>query len=182
MVVAGRVTEAGDVAIMMVEAESTPKTLALLANIEESGAVAPTEETVAQGLEAAKPFIKVLCEAQQQVASQAAKPTQEFPIFLDYTEDAYEDVASEFTHEPAKELTLARPGQGAGQGAAGRPVRGQGQGDQRRVPVADQEAGPGADHPRRRPHRRPWPGRHPPAVGRDARDAPGARLGPVPAR
>jgi polyribonucleotide nucleotidyltransferase len=107
MVVAGRVTESGDVAIMMVEAESTPKTLSLLANIEETGAVAPTEETVAQGLEAAKPFIKVLCEAQQQVASHAAKPTQEFPIFLDYSEDVYEAIASEFSDELAKVLTIA---------------------------------------------------------------------------
>ena len=106
MVVAGRVTESGDVAIMMVEAESTPKTLSLLAT-EGSGAIAPTEEIVAQGLDAAKPFIKVLCETQQQVASQAAKPTQEFPIFLDYTEDVYEAVASEFSDELAKVLTIA---------------------------------------------------------------------------
>ena len=59
MVVAGRVLEDGDVAIMMVEAESTPRTLVLLADAD-SGAVGPTEETVAQGLEAAKPFIKAL--------------------------------------------------------------------------------------------------------------------------
>src|SRR6201996_8955426 len=62
MVVAGRVLEDGDVAIMMVEAESTPQTLRLLADAG-SGAVAPTEESVAQGLEAAKPFIAALCEA-----------------------------------------------------------------------------------------------------------------------
>ena len=68
MVVAGRVLEDGDVAIMMVEAESTPRTLVLLADAD-SGAVGPTEETVAQGLEAAKPFIKALCEAQQQIAA-----------------------------------------------------------------------------------------------------------------
>ncbi|HEV2372932.1 MAG TPA: polyribonucleotide nucleotidyltransferase, partial [Streptosporangiaceae bacterium] len=68
MVVAGRVLEDGDVAIMMVEAESTPETLKLLAD-EASGAVAPTEDTVAEGLEAAKPFIKILCEAQQQLAA-----------------------------------------------------------------------------------------------------------------
>ncbi|HJY70266.1 MAG TPA: polyribonucleotide nucleotidyltransferase, partial [Streptosporangiaceae bacterium] len=49
MVVAGRVAGDGDVAIMMVEAESTPRTLALLAD-PGSGAVRPTEETVAQGL------------------------------------------------------------------------------------------------------------------------------------
>jgi polyribonucleotide nucleotidyltransferase len=68
MVVAGRVTESGDVAIMMVEAESTRDTLKLVAD----GAVAPTEEAVAQGLEAAKPFIKQLCEAQAELAKQAA--------------------------------------------------------------------------------------------------------------
>ncbi|MGK4277414.1 hypothetical protein, partial [Escherichia coli] len=67
MVVAGRVLDDGDVAIMMVEAESTSRTLALLGD-PGSGAVGPTEETVAEGLEAAKPFIKALCEAQQRVA------------------------------------------------------------------------------------------------------------------
>ena len=106
MVVAGRVTDSGDVAIMMVEAESTPKTLGLLAT-EGSGAVAPTEEVVAQGLDAAKPFIKILCETQQQIAVQAAKETREFPIFLDYTEDIYEALASEFSDELAKVLTIA---------------------------------------------------------------------------
>src|SRR5450432_2759702 len=74
MVVAGRVREDGDVAIMMVEAESTPSTLRLIAD-PNSGAVAPTEDVVAQGLEAAKPFIKALCEAQQAIAAHAAKPT-----------------------------------------------------------------------------------------------------------
>jgi polyribonucleotide nucleotidyltransferase len=107
MVIAGRVTESGDVAIMMVEAESTPKTLGLLANAEETGAVAPTEEVVAQGIDAAKPFIKILCDAQQQVASHAAKETRQFPLFLDYTEDIYEALASEFSGELAKVLTIA---------------------------------------------------------------------------
>ncbi len=106
MVVAGRVTDSGDVAIMMVEAESTPRTLGLLAT-EGSGAVAPTEEIVAQGLDAAKPFIKILCETQQQIASRAAKETREFPIFLDYTEDIHEALASEFSDELAKVLTIA---------------------------------------------------------------------------
>ena len=85
MVVAGRVTETGDVAIMMVEAESTEQTWDLV----RSGAQAPTEEIVAGGLEAAKPFIKQLCEAQAELAKQAAKPVQEFPIVLDYEDDVY---------------------------------------------------------------------------------------------
>src|SRR5437016_5936461 len=82
MVVAGRVLGDGDVAIMMVEAESTPRTLRLLAD-QSSGAVAPTEQTVGEGLEAAKPFIKVLCEAQLRVAAEAAKETAEYPVFAD---------------------------------------------------------------------------------------------------
>lgn len=85
MVVAGRVTETGDVAIMMVEAEATEETIALV----QGGAQAPTEEVVAGGLDAAKPFIKQLCEAQSQLAAEAAKPVQDFPVFLDYEDDVY---------------------------------------------------------------------------------------------
>ena len=106
MVVAGRVLEDGDVAIMMVEAESTPSTLRLLAD-PASGAVGPTEDIVAQGLEAAKPFIKVLCEAQLQIAAKAAKDVAEFPIFADYGQDLYEALAAEASAELAAALTIA---------------------------------------------------------------------------
>jgi polyribonucleotide nucleotidyltransferase len=113
MVVAGRVLSAseggdGDVAIMMVEAESTPETLKLLAD-EASGAVAPTEETVAEGLEAAKPFIRVLCEAQRRLAAEvgADAPAAEYPVFIDYAEDVYEAVAREVTDELSRALTIA---------------------------------------------------------------------------
>ena len=106
MVVAGRVLADGDVAIMMVEAESTPGTLGLLAD-PDSGAVAPTEDTIPQGLEAAKPFIKLLCEAQQQVADHAAKETAEFPVFLDYQPDVYDAVAQAVSDELATAFTIA---------------------------------------------------------------------------
>ncbi|HEX9538547.1 MAG TPA: polyribonucleotide nucleotidyltransferase [Streptosporangiaceae bacterium] len=106
MVVAGRVLPDGDVAIMMVEAESTPGTLGLLAD-SGSGAVAPTEDTIPDGLEAAKPFIKLLCEAQQQVAAQAAKETAEFPVFLDYQQDVYDALAEAVSDELAAALTIA---------------------------------------------------------------------------
>ncbi|HWV26030.1 MAG TPA: polyribonucleotide nucleotidyltransferase [Aeromicrobium sp.] len=87
MVVAGRVA-GDDVAIMMVEAESTESTWDLV----RGGAQAPTEEVVAGGLEAAKSVIKQLCEAQAELARTAAKPVQEFPIFLDYEDDVYEAI------------------------------------------------------------------------------------------
>src|SRR5690349_6293823 len=106
MVVAGRVLEDGDVAIMMVEAESTPRTLVLLADAG-SDAVGPTEETVAQGLDAAKSFIKTLCEAQQRIADQAAKETAEFPVFADYQADVYDAVSAEVSEELARALAIA---------------------------------------------------------------------------
>jgi polyribonucleotide nucleotidyltransferase len=106
MVVAGRVLDDGDVAIMMVEAESTPSTLRLLKQ-QDSGAVSPTEETVAQGLDAAKPFIKLLCEAQQQVAAAAAKEVADYPIFVDYQQDVHDAVSAEVSDELARALTIA---------------------------------------------------------------------------
>src|SRR5690242_16210059 len=91
MVVAGRTLEKGDVAIMMVEAEATENTIELIAG----GATKPTEEVVAEGLEAAKPFIAELCRAQAELAKTAAKPTAEFPVFLDYQDDVLEAVTAE---------------------------------------------------------------------------------------
>jgi polyribonucleotide nucleotidyltransferase len=101
------------VAIMMVEAESTPETLKLLKDAETTGAVTPDEETVAEGLEAAKPFIAALCEAQRILAAEAVEAgissagTAEFPIFADYSEDVYQAVAAEVSDELAKALTIA---------------------------------------------------------------------------
>jgi len=111
MVVAGRVVSvpAGtgghheDVAIMMVEAEATTSTIELVAG----GAQAPTEEVVAAGLEAAKPFIRTLCVAQQQLADAAAKPTGEFPTYPAYQPDAFEAVAAAASDELAQALTIA---------------------------------------------------------------------------
>ncbi|MFE2997698.1 polyribonucleotide nucleotidyltransferase [Nocardia sp. NPDC059246] len=102
MVVAGRVVD-GDVAIMMVEAEATDNVLALIAD----GASAPTETVVAEGLEAAKPFIARLCKAQSDLAALAAKPTEEFPIFLPYQPDAYEAVEGTAKRELNEALSIA---------------------------------------------------------------------------
>jgi len=102
MVVAGRISD-NDVAIMMVEAEATVKTIGLI----KDGATVPTEEIVGQGLEAAKPFIKILCEAQLALAKKAAKPTGEFPVFLEYQDDIYAVVEKAAKDDLAKALTIA---------------------------------------------------------------------------
>ncbi len=102
MVVAGRVV-GDDVAIMMVEAEATEESWTLI----QGGAVKPTEEVVAQGLEAAKPFLHQLCEAQAAVAAKAAKETREFPRFLDYAQDAYDAVEAEVAQELTAAIAIA---------------------------------------------------------------------------
>ena len=101
MVVAGRVL-GDDVAIMMVEAEATDNVIELVGG----GAQAPTEAVVAEGLEAAKPFIRVLCEAQQALADKAAKPTGEYPVFPDYGDDVYYAVSSVATDALSEALTI----------------------------------------------------------------------------
>ena len=92
IVVAGRIVThedgSDDVAIMMVEAGGGENEWDLI----QAGAVAPTEDVVADGLEAAKPFIRALCEAQMKIAETASKPTGVFPLFLDYTDEEFAEV------------------------------------------------------------------------------------------
>lgn len=102
MVVAGRKT-GDDVAIMMVEAEATEKVIELIAD----GAGAPTESVVAEGLEAAKPFISALCTAQEELHAAAGKATVEYPLFPDYQADVYEQVAAVATEALSQALTIA---------------------------------------------------------------------------
>ncbi len=94
LTVAGRVVtdEAGneDVAIMMVEAEATEHSWDLI----QGGATKPDEAVVAQGLEAAKPFLKVLVEAQAKMAAQSAKEIQDYPVFPPYAPEVYAAVES----------------------------------------------------------------------------------------
>ncbi len=92
MVVAGRLTtrkrgrrNEEDVAIMMVEAGAGDQVIQRMAE----GAPTPSEDLVAQGLESAKPFIAKLCKAQVGLAERAAREPQEFPRFLDYSDEIY---------------------------------------------------------------------------------------------
>ncbi|AMO90129.1 polyribonucleotide nucleotidyltransferase [Corynebacterium simulans] len=105
MVVAGRIVKKGrkeDVAIMMVEAGAG---INVAERIKE-GAPAPQESTVAAGLEAAKPFIKTLCEAQAGLAERTAKETQEFPLFPPYTDDVFAAVEKAASKKLEKLMTI----------------------------------------------------------------------------
>jgi polyribonucleotide nucleotidyltransferase len=106
MVVAGRVVgdgDSSDVAIMMVEAEATEATIELVAG----GAPAPTEEVVAAGLEAAKPFIRLLCDAQRELADLAGKAGLEFPTFPAYQPEVVDAVRELVADELAQVLAVA---------------------------------------------------------------------------
>jgi polyribonucleotide nucleotidyltransferase len=103
LVVAGRMVAkddgSDDVAIMMVEAGASDTAWDLI----QDGATKPTEEVVAAGLEAAKPFIRTLCAAQDELAAQAAKPVREFPLFPDYTPEVFARV-SELAHDKLADI------------------------------------------------------------------------------
>ncbi|MDT7711635.1 MAG: polyribonucleotide nucleotidyltransferase, partial [Pseudonocardiales bacterium] len=106
MVVAGRVVGDGatsDVAIMMVEAEATEATIALVAD----GAQPPTEDVVATGLEAAKPFIRALCDAQRDLANAAGRAELDFPTFPAYQSDVLDAVRETVAEELAEVLAVA---------------------------------------------------------------------------
>ena len=83
MVVAGRLLADGDVAIMMVEAEATKEAVEIIA----AGGRMPTEDVVAEGLEAAKPAIAAVCKAQLELKAKSPKEPLDFPVFLDYEDD-----------------------------------------------------------------------------------------------
>src|SRR5438270_5943432 len=93
IVVAGRVLDNGDVAIMMVEAGGTEASWELY----EAGAPKVTEETIAQGLEESKRWIKASIDLQLQLREAYEKargpiePIEYMPA-LDYTPEVYEAV------------------------------------------------------------------------------------------
>ncbi len=107
LTVAGRiVTKADgteDVAIMMVEAEATETSW----NLIQGGAIKPSEAVVAEGLEAAKPFLAQLVKAQQQLAAQSAKEIQEYPVFPPYSDELFAAVDAVAHDELARVYQIA---------------------------------------------------------------------------
>lgn len=116
LVVAGRVTEpvkgargrrakGGDanVAVMMVEAGATADAVERIAQ----GAPAPTEAVVAEGIEAAKPFIATLCEAQDALSRAIETEAREFELFPPFGEDVYTSVEAETAEALGEIMSIA---------------------------------------------------------------------------
>src|SRR4051794_17248279 len=94
LVVAGRRTDAREIAIMMVEAGGTEAAWELY----EQGAPKVTEETIAEGLEVAKEWIGVSIDLQLElraavIAAKGPIATIDYVPNVDYTDDVFEAVA-----------------------------------------------------------------------------------------
>ena len=104
MVVAGRIGDDGDVAIMMVEAGGTEAAWELY----QDGAPKVTEAVIADGLEAAKAWIRESIDLQNElVAKVGTKPTISFATQVDYSDDIYAAVEAAGRDRLAAAMAIA---------------------------------------------------------------------------
>ena len=90
VVVAGRRNDSGEIDILMIEGEAPDKTWELLA----AGAQAPTEETVAEGLDAAKRAIDEVIDFQRELIDAAGVTEQEWTPRPLYADDLYDALSA----------------------------------------------------------------------------------------
>ncbi|MEO6470155.1 MAG: polyribonucleotide nucleotidyltransferase, partial [Acidimicrobiia bacterium] len=108
LVVAGRRTDAGEIAIMMVEAGGTEASWELY----EAGAPKVTEETIAGGLEAAKEWIAASIDMQLELRAAviaANGPIETIPYTpnVDYSTEVFDAVAGEARDSTADTMAIA---------------------------------------------------------------------------
>ena len=191
LVVAGRLLDNDDVAISMVEAGGTEASWAAF----EGGAPKVTEEVIAEGLEAAKTWIRDSIKDQLELIELAGgrKPTMAYSVQADYTPevlDAVNEVGSD--RILASQEIADKDERGVAEGEARAAIvaellpRFEGtarrrEADQGGVPVGHQGDRAQAHRQRGQAHRRSRRGRHPAAVLRGRGPPQRARLRPVPA-
>ena len=88
MVISGRVEDDGEIAILMIEAEATPDSWVKV----DMGGIAPTEQVISEGIESVKPIIKQLCDAQQAFVDQVGRTIDEYPLFVDHSDEVFDQV------------------------------------------------------------------------------------------
>jgi len=104
LVVAGRALPNGDVAIMMVEAGGSERAWEFYA----AGAPKVTEESIAEGLEASKKWIKDAIDLQNKLVAEAgSRPPLAFEPRRDYGDDVYERVEAAGKDRIAKVTTIS---------------------------------------------------------------------------
>ena len=102
MVVAGSLNSKGEVDIVMVEAGATDNAL----NKIDEGSTAPSENVVADGIDASKEYIGKLIEAQKELVSKREIPQIEWPIVEDYSEELKKQINDDLGSDIEKAMAL----------------------------------------------------------------------------
>jgi len=104
IVVAGRETDSGDIAISMVEAGGVAGSIQKY----EAGAPKVNETVLGEGLEASKQWIRQAIELQKElVAAAGGKPKMDFTVTHDTTDEVFEAVAAIATDRVKEAMTIA---------------------------------------------------------------------------
>jgi len=92
MVVAGKSNENEEIDIVMVEAGATEESLSYISN----GSLTPDEENVANGIEAAKDYIKKIIKTQIEFTKSCEVPETEWTFVHDYSDELKQKIKDEF--------------------------------------------------------------------------------------
>ncbi len=92
MVVAGKSNENEEIDIVMVEAGATEGSLSYISN----GSLTPDEENVANGLDAAKGYIKKIIKTQIEFAKSCEVPETEWTFVHDYSDELKQKIQDEY--------------------------------------------------------------------------------------
>lgn len=95
MVVAGSLNTKGEVDIVMVEAGASDDAFEKIDN----GSAAPSENTVADGIDLSKEYILKLIEAQKELVSKRDIPVVDWPIVEDYSEELKTKITDEYSEK-----------------------------------------------------------------------------------
>ena len=95
MVVAGSLNTKNEVDIVMVEAGATEIAFDKIDN----GSLAPSEEVVADGIDASKEHILTLINAQKELVSKNEVPKIDWPIVEDYTEELKTEIENSYKED-----------------------------------------------------------------------------------
>jgi len=108
LVVAGRLNDAGEVDIMMIEAGASARVFDLI----EEGDVAPDEELLAGGIETSKAYIAESISLQNELVELIGKEKSamgegtDFPVFVDYSDEIMERVKAEAEGPLSEAVTI----------------------------------------------------------------------------
>ena len=102
LMVAGRANESGDIDVLMVEAGGFENMFELISG----GDPAPTEDVMADGLDAAKEHIRNLCDLQRKLVAQCEIPQRQWIETRDYEQDLFDRIADGYSDRVKQALSI----------------------------------------------------------------------------